>query len=434
MRRMPAREVERGIATMTEPSTSGKRVLFMAEGVTLAHVGRCLRLADTAHRSGFEVTLACDPRYERFLTGLPFRTLPLQSMSSEQFLATLARGRPVFSRSTLRRYVEADQRLIGDAGPDAIVGDFRLSLSVSARLARVPYANVTNAYWSPYARPDFRMPALPLSRYIPPGMGDRIFRIARPLAFALHAAPMNRTRRRYGMPPLGADVRKAYCDGDLTLYADLPALIPIYDAPSTHRHIGPVLWSPIVSAPDWWSEVLAGPKPIYVSLGSSGPVDLLPQVIEALRPLGRTIVVATAGRRCDVAAAPGLRIADFLPGDVIAAKACVVVCNGGSPTSMQALANGVPVIGVASNLDQILNMGYIEQFGAGVLVRGDRLQTSVVRRAVERMLDEAHYRQRAETLQGMFGSVEPLFNDALRTLIAMRLPKGAAPASDSRIS
>jgi UDP:flavonoid glycosyltransferase YjiC (YdhE family) len=157
-------------------------------------------------------------------------------------------------------------------------------------------------------------------------------------------------------------------------------------------------------------------------------------VIEALRPLARTIVVATAGRRCDVSAAPGLRIVDFLPGDVIAAKASVVVCNGGSPTTMQALANGVPVIGVASNLDQILNMGYIEQFGAGVLVRGDRLQTSVVRRAGECMLDEAHYRQRAETLQKMFGSVEPLFNDALRTLIAMRLPKGAAPASDSRVS
>ena len=51
--------------------------------------------------------------------------------------------------SSLDRYVEEDLRLIDSFRPDVVVGDFRVSLAISARKARIPYVNVTNAYWSP---------------------------------------------------------------------------------------------------------------------------------------------------------------------------------------------------------------------------------------------------------------------------------------------
>ena len=395
------------------------RVLFIAEGVTLAHVGRALRLASLLQQQSFEVELACDARYGRFLTHLDFPIRTIRSIASETFLDALARGGPVFSQPTLAAYVGDDLGLIEAAKPDAVVGDFRLSLSVSARLARIPYINVTNAYWSPYAKPRFRMPSLALSRVFSAKIGDALFALARPLAFAMHAMPMNRLRRARGLPPLGWDVRRVYCDGDLTLYADVAELIPTFDAPPSHRYIGPVLWSPTTDLPSWWLEATANEAPIYVSLGSSGQTTSLPMVVDALCALGHPIVVATAGRSIPLPKRDRVWVADFIPGELIAAKACTVVCNGGSATTHQALAHGVPVVGLASNLDQHLNMDYIERFGAGILLRADRACGADVRAATRRAMDDLQMRERARAIAALAARTRPgtAFVAAIRLLL-----------------
>ena len=179
------------------------------------------------------------------------------------------------------------------------------------------------------------------------------------------------------------------------MYADIPELIPISGNPPTHKYIGPVLWSPPVEPPAWWQEVISGEPPIYVSLGSSGRAQLLPMVIEALAPLERPIVVATAGRGGDLPGRPGLWATDFVPGEAIAGKACAVVCNGGNATCQQALVHGVPVVGIASNLDQYLNMDYIERFGGGMLIRSDRANVATIRQSTRRAIEDPRQRERA---------------------------------------
>ena len=396
-----------------------KKALFVAEGVTLAHVGRSIRLASILQRDGMVVELACDPRYARFLTGLDFPVRSLRSIPSDTFLDALARGRPVFSTETLRAYVSEDLSLLEAVRPDVVIGDFRLSLSVSARVTGIPYVNVTNAYWSPYAKPHFEVPRLALTRLIGLPLANALFPIARPFAFAVHAIPMNRLRRAYQLGSLGWDVRRVYCDGDLTLYADIPELIPIFGSPPTHKYIGPVLWSPPVEPPAWWHEAISGEPPIYVSLGSSGQAQLLPMVIEALLPLERPIVVATAGRGGDLPRHPRLWATDFLPGEATSGKACAVVCNGGSPTCQQALVHGVPVVGIPSNLDQYLNMDYVERFGAGKLIRSDSASVTTIRQATRRAMEDLRQRERASAAAALAKATRPEveFPDAIRALL-----------------
>ena len=420
----PARRAAaRAVRTILEPVdavSARRKALFIAEGVTLAHVGRAITLAEGLHARGFDVVLACDPRYARFTSGLPFQVRPLGSIAPEAFAAALRYGRPVYSSDTLARYTAADLALLSEVRPDVVIGDFRLSLSVSARVARVPYVNVTNAYWSPHARPRFRMPDLAFARWMPHALADPLFLAVRPIAFALHAQPLNRIRRRHGLAPLPHDVRAAYCDGDVTLYADLPQLIPIYDAPPRHRHIGPVAWSPRGAAPPWWDDVMRGAPPVYVSLGSSGAVMRLPEIIAALLPLGRPIVVASAGRGAALAPHPHVHVADFVPGDAIAAKACAVVCNGGSPATMQALTHGVPILGIASNLDQYLNMGYVEAAGAGILLGAGYARGVRLRAAVRRLLVDASLRDRAGALATLLAAcdADATFSRTVAQLVA----------------
>jgi UDP:flavonoid glycosyltransferase YjiC (YdhE family) len=375
------------------------RVLFVAEAVTLAHLARPLVLARALDPTAYEVCLACAARYEKLLGALPFVQRPIHSISSEQFLAALARGSPLYDVATLRGYVREDLEVLEEFRPDIVVGDFRLSLSVSARLAGVPYLTITNAYWSPYARQRFPMPELPLARRLGVPVARLVFRLVRPLAFAFHTLPLNRVRRAYGLPRLGLDLRRIYTDADHVLYADIPELAPTFDLPPNHHYLGPLLWSPSLPRPDWWDRAPQDRPIVYVTLGTSGQSDLLRLVLHTLGGLPVSVLAATAGRVKLSEVPANAFLADYLPGEEAAARARLVICNGGSPTTQQALAAGTPVLGIASNMDQYLNMEAVQRAGAGELLRSGTITGETLRASVGRLLADQGYAMAARRLQ-----------------------------------
>jgi UDP:flavonoid glycosyltransferase YjiC (YdhE family) len=75
-----------------------------------------------------------------------------------------------------------------------------------------------------------------------------------------------------------------------------------------------------------------------------------------------------------------------------------VVTNGGSASSYQALAAGVPVLGIPSNLDQYLSMHAITAAGAGLMLRSGSLTKNEVRRAAVRLCDDLTMQRRASEL------------------------------------
>ncbi len=379
--------------------TRAKRILFFAEAVTLAHVARPIALARGLDAARHDIFMACHTRCQRFFADEPWQALPLDSISGEQFLSALARGSPVYDAATLRRYVKDDMALIERIQPDLIVGDFRLSLSVSARLAGIPYATITNAYWSPHhAMKRFPLPVLPLTRWLPLPVARQIFGLVQPFAFGLHCQPLNRVRQAYGLPTLGSDLRRVYTDADHVLYADAPAMFPVEALPGNHHHLGPILWSPPMALPKWWHNLPADKPIIYLTLGSSGAAHLMPTVLQALADLPVTVMASTAGAGLTASVPGNAFVADYLPGTEAAARARVVVCNGGSLTSQQALVAGVPVVGIASNMDQFMNMQAIVNSGAGVTLRADRLDVQAIRAAVSLTLEAPTFKQGSSAL------------------------------------
>jgi len=64
---------------------------------------------------------------------------------------------------------------------------------------------------------------------------------------------------------------------------------------------------------------------------------------------------------------------DYFDGNAAAKHADLVICNGGSLTCQQAFAHGKPVLGIAANMDQFLNMAGVSHVNAGLLLRSDNL-------------------------------------------------------------
>ncbi len=382
-------------------------ILLIAEAVTLAHFARIVTLAKSLASSEYKIVVASDPRFINLENPFQFEFQPIYSIPSSDFAQALAQGKPLYSIKELTRYVEADLALIDKIKPDIVIGDFRLSLSVSAPLRNVPYAAVVNAYWSPYADTDYPIPDLPLTKVLGVNIAQQLFNLVRPLVFAMHAKPLNKVRKRYGLSPLGHDLRQAYTWADFTLYADIPEVVPTIQKPPNHYYLGPILWSTKTPPPEWWDK-LPDDKPIvFVTLGSSGQADLLPVVLQALSGTPITIIAATAGKIHLTDPAPNVFVKDYLPIDIASQRSQLVISNGGSLTTYQALSNGVPVIGIAGNMDQLLNMQAIERLGAGITIRTDRTTQAGIQQAANSILHTSSHTQAAEQIAQVLRRHDP---------------------------
>jgi len=379
-----------------------RRVLFVAESVTLSQVVRLLVLARSLDRARWDVHFAAGAFDELCFGGAAVTRHPLPTEPAARVLRRVSWGRRPYERRTLRRYVASELALFERVRPDVVVGDFRLSLPVSTAVARVPHLALVNAYWSPFAvRERWPVPDHPVLAWLGQSTVERHFETVLPWMLRHFAAPLNAVRAEYGLPPVGG-LLEMLTAGDRTLYPDVPALVPLRDAPATHAYLGPLVWSPTAAMPAAARPAAAGRPWVYVTLGSSGDVRVLPAVLAALSALPVRVLVATAERRAVPRAGPDVHVASYLPGDQAARLAAFVVCNGGSSTGYQALAEGTPVLGLPANLDQHLAMAAIERRGAGIGVRARGATPRDVRTAATMLLSDARYRDAARAVAAEF--------------------------------
>jgi len=404
------------------------KVLFFAEGATLAQLVRPLALARLLDPERFEVTF-CRPAARGWLTAdAAFRVVDLAVQPEAQFARRRDKLSPLYDYATLTRYVEDDLALIDAIDPDVIVGDSRLSLSVSARLRATPYIALCDACLSPENDAPVPLPALAGTRYLPIALVEPLFRAISGIAMRYHALPFERLRAHYGLPSLGFDLYRGDGDADLRLFASIPMLFPKLYPGADAAYIGPVTAFPsLVAVPVFYDD--EGPL-VYVTLGSSGTSRLLARIVSVLERLDCQVIVATAGKLLPFEpASERVRVFDYLPGELVCRHAQLVVCNGGSAAANQALANGVPVLGIARGIDQLLNMRAVDSFGAGLLVRADRASSARLREAAEELLREWWFTERAEKLAA---SVSPGSLAAVFTRHVLSLCTDAASAVSTR--
>jgi UDP:flavonoid glycosyltransferase YjiC (YdhE family) len=374
---------------------NARRILVVSEAVTLAHVGRPLALAGALRRMGHEVILACAPAGHPWLAleGPSYESI--WSISSEQFLRSIARGSPLFDARTLKRYVEEDLAVIDRVRPDIVVGDFRLSLYVSARLSRLPYGAIANAYWSPQHFEPAAIPDIALARWLGPSAAVVLFQATRPIAFRWHARPLAAVCKHFGIKPPAANLLGTYTSSDGTAFADAEEFYPARGTmlPGT-TFVGPLQWSPAVSLPSGHEQWGAHRPLVYVTMGSSGSPRVTERILAGLEQVEADVVVATAGARLSTTTRNSILL-DYAPGEALCRRAALVIGNGGSPIAYQALQAGIPLLGLASNYDQFLNMRMVERIGAGRCLRASRASTRDITDAALMLLEPGRIRESA---------------------------------------
>jgi UDP:flavonoid glycosyltransferase YjiC (YdhE family) len=223
------------------------------------------------------------------------------------------------------------------------------------------------------------------------------------LGFA--AATIDTIRRAEGLPP-DPDAHTLRASPYLSTF---PRTLDEGEQPETHRFHDPAWDESAGELPDWWPGREDQPL-VYITFGSvagSFPqaLPVYGVALDAVADLPVRVLL-TVGRDLHLGVLGGppdnVRIEPWVPQQDVLGHAAAAVVHGGSGSTLGALAAGLPIVVVPLFADQPENARRVAEVGAGIAVEPRRedpsATTAPLRRAIEAVLGDESYRERAGAL------------------------------------
>jgi UDP:flavonoid glycosyltransferase YjiC (YdhE family) len=380
------------------------KILFLAEAVSLAHVGRPFVLAKWAHENGIEVHFACSKNglKNTKADSIGFTTYPLHTIDSNLFYERVNQGKFFYNTKELKAYIIEEMSLILKIQPDLIVSDFRLTSAISAELTGKQLLNLSNSYWSPnYACP-FPAPQSGIFKLFSNPTSDFIFNIIRPIAFKTFGKELNQIRECFGLKKKN-DFRELYTAGTYTAYMDLPNFVNIDQLPENHFFLGPIIWSPKTGSKSY---SLSEKNNIYISMGNTGNNNLLPQIIQSVLKNNLNIImsgVSLKEKEILLKTIPELKgksiLEPLIHAEEIFPYCKLTICHGGSGTVYQSVSNGVPILCFPKNPDQGLVSLSVTQNNIGRTLSSKNTNLSTIEKMIQECIANEVMHQNAINTQ-----------------------------------
>ncbi len=216
---------------------------------------------------------------------------------------------------------------------------------------------------------------------------------------------INRIRAQHGRPPV-RDAALTSVSHELHLQLYSPAFAPrAPDWPAALVHAGFCFWDEMEAwapPPELQKFLAGGEKPLLFTLGSSAvfhPDGFYQSAVAAVRKSGRRAILLLGREVNRPAHLPANILAlDYAPYAWLMPRCAAVAHQCGIGTTAQALRAGCPMILCPYAFDQPNNAMRLRALGVGVLLRRHERSPSRMERAVEAVLGDPSFRQRAETL------------------------------------
>lgn len=220
-------------------------------------------------------------------------------------------------------------------------------------------------------------------------------------------------RQHYGLPPLSTSMLAFTGGMPLYLVPSIPELdYQRRDLPPSVHYVGPCVWNkPHHEPPPLWLAQLPKDRPwVHVTEGTShaqAPI-VLRAAAQGLANLPLQVIMTTGTNRNPVElglepSAPNVRVERWVAHSDLLPHTDVVVTTGGAGTVLAALCAGVPLIVVSTEWDKPENAQRVVEAGAGIRLAPRHCTPRRLRAAVERVLGEPSFRQRAQRLAALFG-------------------------------
>ena len=333
----------------------------------------------------------------------------------------------------------------GGAAPvDAVLVDVGFTGALPLLLARGPRPAVLVCNMTPLMLSSAYTAPFGMARQPEAGMDYRTMNwVVQHVLFGLTQARASRVLRALGGGPVPVFLPDWPRLADRMLQLSVPGLeYPRADLPGSVVFAGPVLPVPPAAPalPGWWPELAAARAVVHVTQGTWDNADLGRLAGPAVRGLAHDdvlVVVTTGGRPASAVPGPvpgNVRIAEFIPYDLLLPFVDVVVTNGGYSGVQHALAYGVPLVVAGDTADKAEVAARVASQRCGIDLRTGTPAAGAVAAAVRELLQDSEYRRQAGRLRGEIAATNPL--DTIADVAAAcaaglgppRAPAGRRPA------
>lgn len=374
------------------------RILFSPESFNMGETTRCIEIARVARERGHTVLFhVYSPKYLGLLenAGLPVHlSEPIMSDAEAEQIMALDQGRGVrhpFTTDMVRRRVAAELAAIRDFSADAVVIGSNLTMLLSARIAGVPIF-----YARPYAYSSTYFSKKPVGGELAaPGWLRAVARV-----FSYKPASFMRVAREYGLrlPRRTVDMLSA----DVNLICSLFTQLRGDSLVEPDVSVGPIYYR----APGELPQIVCEPRErplIYVGMGSSGPADILVQVLQQLSAVPVDVLVGGGVQLSDTRQlGNNIHFAGTVPGTIpahlLAGHIDASMTHGGEGTVQTACLAGVPFAGIAMQAEQSWNIEECVRYGNALRFTKNDVRRGNVRDILDRLLSDEDMRARARQL------------------------------------
>lgn len=383
---------------MTGQNNTRQRILIVGEPLTPSHLMRPWSIAEhlVKEKKKYEVHFAAPQAcWPKDYLNSEVQMHNLDSVSQIIIQKRMRLLLPFYSSKEILKYLSDEKTLLLKIAPDIIIGDFRHTLSISSRLLSIPYVAMLDFYWSP----QYKMPIVVPENTLVKIFGQAVFRFfapfITPLVWKAHLSPYNRAAKHFGLPTY-EDIRNLYVDATKVFYFDLPSIADLDPLPKNHYFVGPCIWEVASTVPNWLSPIKEN-SAIFITMASSGKASLVPKISQALLPLEKIQIIATANSFSLPMISKNVFSADYLPLSQVLPKCLCIVGHGGSSLVYLGLQHSLPTLGIPSNVAQWYSMLQFVKKGVGLNLAPAKATPTAIREAVLKLINDKNYVEKCKT-------------------------------------
>jgi MGT family glycosyltransferase len=186
--------------------------------------------------------------------------------------------------------------------------------------------------------------------------------------------------------------------------SDLPPYVHFVGAPVAPIPAG-------FDPPGWWPRLSESKPVVLVTQGTiaTDPADLIAPCLEGLAGADLFVVATTGGANpAALRTLPPNAVAErFVPYSALLPHVDVMISNGGFGSVQLAIAHGVPMVVAGDSEDKKEVTSHVAWSGVGVNLRTSRPSPKAVAEAVQRVLHEPKFRNRALVLRAQTAGTSP---------------------------
>ncbi len=384
-------------------------LLFAVAGYNLAETSRMLEIAK-AVRTYFNVMfMSYGGKFEKLIEKENF---PLRKIEPRLSTSRLAKLRRTLSGETLNTiaYLTEEEllarvpneiALYEEIKPAAVLTGWCLSVTISARVARIPFVNVLHSttireYYEAGLQSWPDRTNFFFVRWLFGNNEERMNKWISRLVLNL-AAPIrayNVVGIKYGLEKFTNFID--LIEGDHILLADIPEWVGLPKLRSKLHYIGPLPARLDLPIPQRICDLRRDMPVVYFAMGSSGKPRLVKRIIEGFRDKPYHVIAPVAshmeGMQVNVPA--NVIVTGLLPAHRVNSLADISVIHGGQNTVMNACLSGTVIVGVGMHPEQQANLDACVRKGFAIRLNKRTLSAAKVLEAIDRLLHDAKSRQR----------------------------------------